>query len=187
MRDLTPGFADPAIDAARAFRAILDAMSHPGRIVALDGPVPPAPCSQAAGTVLLTLVDATTPLHLAGKHDCPAMRDWVAFHLGAPLVGADAAAFALGTWGDLGPLERYSHGVPEYPDRAATLIVEMTSLANTGTRLTGPGIADHANLSLPDPDALRHNGARFPLGLDVLFTCGAHLAALPRSTKLGYV
>lgn len=185
MRDLTPGFANPAVDAARAFRAILDAMSHPGRIVTLDGPVPPAPCSPAAGIVLLTLVDATTPLHLTGAHDSPAMRDWVAFHLGAPLVGADAAAFALGTWQALGPLTAYPQGMPDYPDRSATLIVEMAELTTAGTRLTGPGIAQDARLSLPDPAALRHNAARFPLGLDFLFTSKARLAALPRSTRLG--
>jgi alpha-D-ribose 1-methylphosphonate 5-triphosphate synthase subunit PhnH len=184
-QDLKPGFADVAVDAARSFRLVLDAMAHPGRMVALEGPVPPAPCSRAAGTALLTLVDATTPLHLAGAHDCAAMRAWVAFHLGAPLVAPDKAVFALGTWDALGPLGAYAQGTPEYPDRAATLIVEMAELTQSGTRLWGPGIESEAYLSVPDRDALRWNAARFPLGLDFLFTCGADLAALPRSTQLG--
>ncbi|MGP9788859.1 phosphonate C-P lyase system protein PhnH [Roseinatronobacter sp. NSM] len=182
---LTAGFNDPARDGARAFRQVLDAMAHPGRIVALDGVVAPVPCSPAAAVVLLTLADATTPLHLAGAHDCAGLREWVAFHLGAPLVGPADAAFALGTWDALGPLAAYPQGSAEYPDRSATLIVEMDALQNDGARLTGPGIETQAFLSLPDVPALAENAARFPLGLDVLFTSGARLAALPRSTKIG--
>ena len=182
---LTAGFDDPARDGARAFRQVLDAMAHPGRIVALDGVVAPAPCSPAAAVVLLTLVDATTPLHLAGAHDCAALRDWVAFHTGAPLVDAAQASFALGRWDALGPLATYAQGSAEYPDRSATLIVEMHALQNDGARLTGPGIETQAFLSLPDMPALVENAARFPLGLDVLFTSGPRLAALPRSTKIG--
>jgi len=185
MDGLTPGFDQPATDAARAFRMVLDAMAHPGRIVTLDGPAAPAPCSQAACVALLTLADATTPLHLAGAHDCGPLRDWVAFHLAAPLVGPEDATFALGTWGALGPLTAYRQGAPDYPDRSATLIVEMPALVPNGTRLTGPGIETAAYLSLPDAGALRGNAARFPLGLEFRFTSGAQLAALPRTTKLG--
>lgn len=185
MDGLTPGFDQPATEAACAFRKLLDAMAHPGRIVTLDGPVGPAPCSQAACVALLTLADATTQLHLADAHDCGPLRDWVAFHLGAPLVGPEDATFALGTWDALGPLAAYRQGAPDYPDRSATLIVEMPALAARGARLTGPGIETVAHLSLPDPDALRANAARFPLGLDFLFTSGAQLAALPRTAKLG--
>ena len=182
---LTAGFNDPARDGARAFRQVLDAMAHPGRIVTLGGLDVPAPCSPAAAIVLLTLADATTPLHLAGAYDCAALRDWVAFHLGAPLVGPAEAGFALGTWDALGPLAAYPQGSAEYPDRSATLIVEMDVLDNDGARLTGPGIETQAFLSLPDAGALADNAARFPLGLDLLLTCGQRLAALPRSTKIG--
>ena len=182
---LTQGFADPAIEAARVFRIVLDAMSHPARIVTLPEIDAPAPCSPAAAAVLLTLVDGTTPLHLAGAHDCEAMRDWVRFHLGAPLVGPQDAAFALGTWDALGPLSAYRQGSAEYPDRAATLIVDDMALRSKGARLTGPGIAHEASLALPDVAALQANAAQFPRGLDFLFASGAQLAALPRSTQIG--
>ncbi|PZX38010.1 alpha-D-ribose 1-methylphosphonate 5-triphosphate synthase subunit PhnH [Roseinatronobacter thiooxidans] len=181
---LTTGFADPARDAARAFRQVLDAMAHPGRIVTLTGALAPAPCSDAAAIALMVLADSTTPLHLAGAHDCAALRDWVAFHLGAPLCGAQEAVFALGAWEALAPLSRYPQGVPDYPDRSATLIVECPELRNDGVRLTGPGIEKDAWLNLPDAVALQANAARFPLGCDLLLTCGPSLAALPRSTRL---
>lgn len=183
--DLKAGFADPPVDAARAFRLVLDAMSHPGRIVDLPAIEAPAPCSPAAATVLLTLVDSTTPLHLAVAHDTRALRDWARFHLGAELVDPAKAAFAYGTWRALGPLGQYMQGSADYPDRSATLIVETPALRNTGARLTGPGIADQAFLDLPDIGALQSNAALFPRGVDLIFTCGTRLAALPRSTKIG--
>lgn len=182
---LTSGFANPPIDAARAFRQVLDAMAHPGRIVTLAALEAPAPCSPAAASVLLTLVDATTPLSLAGGHDCTTLRDWVRFHLNAPLVGPEEAAFALGEWEALLPLSAYPYGTPEYPDRSATLIVECAQIQPEGARLTGPGIETEAHLSLPDIAALQANAALFPLGLDLVFTCGTQLAVLPRSTRIG--
>jgi alpha-D-ribose 1-methylphosphonate 5-triphosphate synthase subunit PhnH len=183
--DLTPGFANPPIEAAHAFRLVLEAAAHPGRRIALAGIDAPPPCSPAAATVLLTLVDGTTPLHLAGAHDCAALRAWVGFHLGAPLVGPQDAAFALGTWDALCPLTAYPQGSAEYPDRSATLIVDSTALEGVAMPLSGPGIKDKAWLNLPDPAALRSNAALFPRGVDFLFTFGAQLAALPRSTQIG--
>lgn len=181
---LSGGFADPAVEAALAFRAVLQAMARPGRIARVAGAAPPAPCSPAAGAVLLTLVDADTPLHLAGAHDCGPLRDWVRFHTGAPLVPRAAAAFALGDWAALAPLRGYPVGTPDYPDRSATLIVELPALTAAGARLAGPGIRQAARLPLPDPAAFAANAARFPLGLDVILTAGDRLAALPRSTRV---
>lgn len=179
---LTGGFAAPPLDAARAFRATLDALSRPGTIRHLAGAVPPAPMSVAAGTLALTLLDGTTPVHLAGVHDCAALRDWLTFHTGAPLVGAADAAFAFGTWDALLPLDRFAIGTPEYPDRAATLVIEVALLEAQGARLTGPGIKGAAHLSLPATAAFRANHALFPLGFDAFLTCGFAVAGLPRST-----
>lgn len=179
---LTGGFADPPLHSAQGFRAIMDAMARPGRIHAVTGATPPEPLSIAAGVAILTLTDATTPVHLAGAADCEAVRGWVAFHTGAPLVGANQAQFALGTWAALQPVNRFGIGDPAYPDRSATLIVELAELVNDGPRLTGPGIKSDARLSLPETAAFRANHALFPLGFDTILTCGDRLAALPRTT-----
>lgn len=184
MADLAPGFTDPARDGALAFRAALQAMSRPGRIETMPALTAPAPLSPAAAALILTLGDRTTPLHLAPSHDTNDVRDWVAFHTGAPLADAAAAAFALGTWDALQPIDRFPVGDPAYPDRSATLVVEMDRIANEGPLLTGPGIADSAHLTLPDVDTLRPATARFPLGVDLFLTAGTDLAALPRTTKL---
>lgn len=180
---LSGGFADPSHDSARAFRAIMQAMARPGTIYELEGAVPPAPLSVAAGTVIATLCDPDTPIHLGGGCNSTALHDWITFHTGAPLVGAGDAVFAIGQWGDIA-LEDLPIGSPEYPDRSATLIVEMEALTNTGATLRGPGIEDTARLNLSDIAAFQRNAALFPLGLDFILTSGAQVAALPRSTKV---
>ena len=115
----------------------------------------------------------------------PAVRDWLTFHTGARFVGAQEAAFAIGTWAALAPVDRFAIGTPEYPDRAATLIVETDVLKAEGSRLRGPGIDGQALLTLPETAAFVANRALFPLGFDTLLTCDAQLAGVPRSTIVG--
>lgn len=179
---LLGGFSQAPLQSAQAFRAALEVLAQPGCIRDLAGAAPPAPLSVAAGVLLLTLCDGTTPVHLAGAHDCAALRDWITFHCGAPLVAAEQASFALGDWAALQPLGRFAIGLPDYPDRACTLIVEMADLTASGARLSGPGIEAEARLSLPEVAAFQANRALFPLGFDAFFTCGARVAGLPRST-----
>ena len=62
----------------------------------------------------LVLADPATPVHLAGEWDCPAVRDWVTFHSGAPLVGAAQAMFAVGRWDALQPVSRFAIGDAVY-------------------------------------------------------------------------
>ncbi len=181
---LTGGFNDTARDAASAFRAIMNAIARPGQIQTVTGALPPPPLSAAAGAVLLTLCDTDTPVYLAGDADCAAVRDWLAFHTGAPLTGPSHCMFALGRWEALIPLSQYPIGTPEYPDRSATLIVESDTLNTNGSDLTGPGIRERSQLLLPDPDAIQSNQALFPLGIDFLLTSRDQVAGLPRSTSI---
>lgn len=182
---LTGGFRQAPVDAARAFRAAMTAMARPGDIRTITGATPPAPLSVAAGTLILTLCDPDTGLALCGACDTADVRDWITFHTGAPLVPPGEAQFAVGRWADLIPLDAFRIGTSEYPDRSATLIVEMEALEPTGAVLRGPGIRDTAHLSLPDAGAMAGNAALFPLGLDFFLTCGDRVAALPRSTRIG--
>ena len=181
---LSGGFTDAPIDAARAFRAALQAMARPGSIHSVAGASPPGPLSVAAGVLLLTLADPETPLALIGEHDCQAVRDWVTFQCGAPFCPPSEATLVVGRWDALAPLDAYPIGTAEYPDRSATLIVEMDALAPDGARLTGPGIENDAHLSVPDIDALQRNATLFPQGLDFFLCGGDRLAALPRTTRV---
>lgn len=178
------GFQNAPIDAAHAFRAAMTVMARPGEIRQITGAQPPAPLSVAAGTLLLTLCDPETGVHLTQGFDTPAVRAWLTFHTGAPIVEASVADFAVGTWAGLVPLSSYRVGTPEYPDRSATLIVECDELQPSGAVLRGPGIRHSAQLSLPGIGPLQQNAALFPLGCDFFFTCDHRVAALPRSTQI---
>jgi alpha-D-ribose 1-methylphosphonate 5-triphosphate synthase subunit PhnH len=186
MQDtLGGGFRDTARDSARAFRLLMEALARPGTIQRLNGATPPEGLSPAAGTALLTLADGTTPVFLAGASDSPALRSWIAFHIGAPLCGPEQAMFAIGPFAALLPhLAALSPGEPAYPDRSATVIAEVDCLSTEGHRLTGPGIKGEARLSLPEAVPFQMNARRFPLGFDSFLTCGEGIAALPRTTRV---
>lgn len=189
MTDIAPGLADPPHDSQRLFRAVLEGFSHPGRIVTL--PQPPAgvgPLRAAATAFVLTLVDRDTPLWLAPAFDMAAVRDFVRFHTGArPVVREAEALFALLTPDRTPLLDGFSVGSDPYPDRSATLIVEVPSLSDGPERLVrGPGVQDRATTRIDGlPDSFwsewKANHALFPCGVDIVFTAGTELLALPRS------
>jgi alpha-D-ribose 1-methylphosphonate 5-triphosphate synthase subunit PhnH len=187
---LTPGFADPALDSQRCFRAVLEAMSRPGRVQQLPADLadPPAPLGLAAGAVLLTLADADTPVWIDAAA-APA-ADWLRFHAGCPLVAAPGDAQFVLACGGMPGFETLAQGTEEAPENSATLVLQVASLARgAGLRLTGPGIATEHCLhveGLPPGFALgwARNAALFPRGVDVILCAGGSLAALPRSLRI---
>ena len=189
MSDIALGLADPAHDSQKLFRAVLDAFAHPGRIVALtQGPAGVGPLSRAATAFVLTLVDRDTPLWLSPDLDAPAVRDFVRFHTGAPLVAREAdALFALLTPQRAPLIDGFAIGTDPYPDRSATLVIEVPALTG-GPALTlkGPGIesaarACVAGLPASFAEEWAANRTLFPCGVDLAFTAGSELLALPRS------
>ena len=57
------GFADVAVDSAHAFRAIMQAMARPGRVMELGaGLSAPEPMQASTMAVALTLCDFQTPV-----------------------------------------------------------------------------------------------------------------------------
>lgn len=181
---LEGGFTNAPVQSAQSFRKIMNVMAKPGTIETLAVATPPAPLSAAAGSLLLTLCDAQTPIYLAGKYDNSAIKEWITFHCNSPFADAENSMFALGDWDQLQPLHAFPIGTPEYPDRSATLIVELDELSASGAELSGPGIQYTSALSLPDITAFQKNALLFPLGLDFYFTSGEQIAALPRTTKV---
>lgn len=178
---LAGGFATPSVDAAIAFRGIMAAMAEPGTIHQLDGASPPAPMPVAAGALALTLCDPTTPVHLMPSLDTEAVRQWLAFHTGAPLAAENKAEFVFGTWDELAEFTRFRQGTAEYPDRSATLVAMVASLEAGGAILRGPGIKESRPLNLPALAPFQANAELYPLGVDVILVAAASLAAIPRS------
>lgn len=190
---LSPGFAEPVLDAQAAFRATLDALSRPGHIETLALRLsPPIGVDAATAAVCLTLLDGDTPVWLAPHAAADRAAAWIAFHTGAPVVSAAAdAAFAVVLdAAHLPALDGFDWGSDEEPQLGATLIVQVPALAGQGGwTLSGPGIATRTALrvdGLPESflAARRAMNGAFPRGIDILFTSGARLAALPRTTIL---
>jgi alpha-D-ribose 1-methylphosphonate 5-triphosphate synthase subunit PhnH len=184
------GFLSPVFDAQRIFRATLGALAEPGRILAVEvGCVPPPVLDPAAAAIILTFCDGDTPLWLAP--DLASAASFIRFHTGAPIVTAPGEAmFALASATQRPPLAVLNAGSPEYPDRAATLILTVDALDDSrGWRLSGPGIATERVFFPVGIDSgfaaeWRANQARFPLGIDLLFAARNRIAGLPRSTRL---
>lgn len=188
------GFARPVFDAQAVFRAVMDAMARPGTVHAIgERANPPVPLSCTAASVALTLCDNDTPLWLdQGFQTSVAVRGWLAFHTGAPLVRtpADAHFALIASPADMVALDAFAQGSQDYPARSATIILQVASLS-TGAclRLSGPGIERAAMLA---PAALprhfveqwRQNNARFPRGIDLVFAAPEGVAALPRTTRV---
>ena len=190
---LEPGFADPVHDAQACFRATLEAMAHPGQVlrlpVALSG-LPPEPLNAGAAAIALTLCDGDTPIWL--DRPSGAATGYLAFHCGAPIgSAADEARFAfVANAAALPSLETFALGSDEYPERSATLVIEVSGMVSgDGALLRGPGIRDGTRLGVAGLP-MRFWGERtsltelFPRGLDIIFVSGDQLAALPRSTQL---
>ncbi len=186
-----PGFADPVLDSQRVFRAVLDAMAHPGRVVTTAPLAAPPPLDAATAAVCLTVLDFETPIWLDPAAATADVVAFLRFHCGAPLVEVPATArFAvIADAARMPPIDAFEPGTDERPDLSATLVVQVGGLAGgRGARLTGPGIEGEARLEVSDAPrlwpALRTNAARFPRGVDVVLCSGAQLAALPRTTHV---
>lgn len=191
---LSAGFANPVTDSQAAFRAILDALAEPGAIRALAGVAgAPEPLSAVAAAAALTLCDADTPVWLGqGLAASSSVKGWFAFHCGSPLVTEPSeAAFAFCHTPEILPaLEMFAQGTQEYPDRSATLILQVASFEG-GERLalSGPGIPgsrEIAPMPMPKrfPEQWRQNHGRFPRGLDVVLAGPQGVCGLPRTTRI---
>ncbi|MBR0718405.1 phosphonate C-P lyase system protein PhnH [Bradyrhizobium liaoningense] len=194
IAELPPGFADKVLSAQSTFRSVMDAMARPGsvrRIAPVAGT--PGPMMRGTAAIALTLFDHDTPLWLDARlRESPDVLKWLKFHTGAPVVqDSSVVSFALIADGAaLPPLERFALGSNEYPDRSATVILQVESLSDgCAYELRGPGIDGTAAFQAAIKPAdlferLRINEALFPRGIDVVLVADATVVAIPRTTRL---
>lgn len=189
------GFSDPVQQSQQAFRAILDAMAHPGLTITLatDSGHPPG-LAPSLAAILLTLCDLDTPVLLGPGFADASIGSWLRFHTGAPLVAdPQDAAIALLDARHMMPLDAFPLGSDEAPEKGATLLVQVDVLDGPAAmEWRGPGIRTVRPMPLLGlEDAVwrqRHRiGPAFPRGLDLCFGCGPRLIALPRSTTISFL
>ena len=190
---LTGGFAEPVYHAQAVFKMMMDGMARPGTIQTVrPDVVPPAPLGTAAGAIALTLCDHDTPVWLSQSFAGTAIADWLAFHTGAPQAREKAEAqFAFVEAGlGLTSFGLFAAGTQEYPDRSATVVLEVGGFENgRPLTLSGPGIPGTREIR---PDGLSdafvrlwvENRMLFPRGVDVVLTSGHRFLCLPRTAKI---
>jgi alpha-D-ribose 1-methylphosphonate 5-triphosphate synthase subunit PhnH len=186
------GFSEPVFQSQETYRLILHAMAFPGRIMTGSyGLGKDNVIHEASAAVCLTLLDRETPVWLQ-EGGGSALKAWLRFHCGCPIVDdPSTAAFALILEPHSMPsLDRFHTGSAMHPDQSTTLIAQMEGLDDgRGISLSGPGIPATIDLdisALPggfwkEREMLCEG---FPRGLDMIFTCGSRLAALPRTTQV---
>lgn len=187
------GFDNLALDSQAVFRLALSAMARPGDLQEITTCIEsPAGLHPAAGAVLLALLDQDTRLWLSPAFAGSPVATYLRFHTGCvPVAGAAEADFVLvANVSELPALDTLGRGSEEYPERSATVVLQVAGLANdAGWRLSGPGIEGTKRLhaaGLGDGflKNWRENRNVFPRGIDLFVTSGNRLAALPRTTRL---
>lgn len=188
------GFVNPIHDAQRVFRGVMEAMSHPGKIVNLsDLPQAPEPLNCASAAICLSLVDFETPLwaDAAIAANSQAMNH-LKFHCGCPVTSApkEARTALISDARTLTTFDRFNIGSDERPDLSTTVIVQVEGLSNKGgVRLSGPGIKAVTRLAVEGVGAsfwaaLNANSHLFPRGVDLILTLDDAIACLPRTTRV---
>ncbi len=187
------GFDDPVQQSQQAFRALLEAMSHPGRVVPMPvKPGHPAGLAPVLAAALLALCDLDTPVWIGPGFDAVLVSTWLRFHTGAPLVQEPAqAAIALLHADQLPPLHSFDWGSDAAPERGASLLIQVADFAGA-PMLQGRGPGIRTAITVPNcglgRDFWQQRAAMataFPRGVDLYLGCDGELIGLPRSTLLG--
>jgi alpha-D-ribose 1-methylphosphonate 5-triphosphate synthase subunit PhnH len=195
---LLGGFAHPVDDSQRVFRALLDALSNPGRAYEVDVETsPPAPLTRGLAAVALTVLDADTSVWLDEALTASVdVAAWLQFHTGTTIVhDASAADFALVSSSALCPaIDAFSAGTAENPHLSATLVINDDGVTEHGeVTLSGPGIQFDRQATFPylAPDFIAQwgrNARQFPRGVDLVFVgrgvSPLQLRGLPRTTSV---
>jgi alpha-D-ribose 1-methylphosphonate 5-triphosphate synthase subunit PhnH len=191
--EVLSGFGHAAFDSNAVFRALLDAMSRPGRIYDLPVNVSaPDGLNAATTATLLAMADMDTTVWLSASSATKAAGDHLKFHCGCPIsTDVKQADFAVTRISDdLSFVTDLAVGNAEYPDQSATLILMVDEIADSPSMtLSGPGIKDTHNLAVKNlPESFHRwradNHRLFPCGVDVIFASPTRIAALPRTTRI---
>lgn len=175
------------------FRRLLEALARPGTLHAIT-PHEQGGSFAAAVTVLEALLDHEVSFATAPAN---AEVEETVLRLTGSRVAAVAEADYVLAWGAgvATAIDAAKTGVPEYPDRGATVIAVAEAIsgpAGAGHRLTlrGPGIRDSATIAVrgfgPEAvEAFARRNATLPCGLDVVLVTPEGVAAgLGRYTRI---
>jgi len=182
------GYDEAVSGTHQAFRAILDAMEHPGRLVTVpEYPHAPEIFNSSSAATCLTLLDSDTPVWTDIDWRNPAIS-WLQFACGSSIVTELCMAkFAIITKPDvMPPLDFFRVGRHELHEKATTILVQVDDIDPVleNRRINaGPGAA----VGLKPKGVAdifwyqwRRLSRLHPLGMDIFFTCDDVLTACPK-------
>lgn len=185
---LLASLTHPVAEVQHAFRRILKAMSEPGVLVTLPTLTGWGSASSAATAVLMALADRETPVYIDKALRNEALLTQLRFHTGAPEAAPDAASFALLHASPDSEIAAFTPQEEGSEGRTTTVIIEVTALSGGLTlRLSGAGLQERRAIAPQLPESvLRYlrTRPRYPQGIDLIFTCGEKMMALPRTTDV---
>lgn len=181
---LIASFSHSFADSQRAFRLILKAISEPGVKVTLPRIPVWGNASPAVTAILMTLVDRETPFWLDSSLGDEAMLATLQRFGARTAAKAEASVALLHAASDI--------AIAEFsPDSCspATVIIEVPTLSGGLTlRLSGPNLRESRAVAPKLPKAvlhyLRERVHSFPQPIDLIFTCGDQMMALPHTTNV---
>jgi alpha-D-ribose 1-methylphosphonate 5-triphosphate synthase subunit PhnH len=182
---------EQVVPTQRIFQALLNAMSHPGRVYPLfyNGI-----WTTSWLAVADTLLDHEVSFAVLGEQSADDVAAEVHSATKARMTDPAVAdyIFVLGS-NSQGAVYKCRHGTPEYPDRSATFIyvlVHDQKPTVEGITLSGPGIFETISpqINQLDPgelESIRNVNQEYPLGVDCIFLNEAdQVMCIPRTTKI---
>jgi|GEM_PF-757935 len=182
-------FCHPIVDTQRAFRRISKAMSEPGMTVSLPEASAWGKTSVAATAVLMTVVNRDTCLLIDEKLRDESLINYVQDYTGSQITdGADADVVLLHgkTTVDIAAL--FSAGQMS-PGKNRTIIIDVAGLSGGLTmRLHGLDMMEPRAIAPQLPESvlqyLRKRDGHCQQRLDLIFTCGENMMALPHNVDV---
>ena len=185
-------FDEAAFGSQQTFRAILDAIEHPGRLVTIrQNPYAPDLFNSASAAACLTLLDYETPVWIDIDWRSEAIG-WLQFGCGSSVVTEPCMAnFAIITKpATMPPLDYFRIGRYEYPEKATTIIVQVDDIIPSADKKYSKTFVD--KIPRLELKGVTENfwyqwqqlSGLYPLGIDIFFTCDDVLTALPKIKRI---
>jgi len=187
-----PGLPNIVDDSQTTFRALLNALSYPGKEQQINVKLtPPSELNIGCAAACLTMLDLETKVWLSSDF-AQDVKAWLLFHTGCSFTdNSQVADFAIiKNINSIPKLKNFAHGTAEYPEKSTTLFVQRLDLElEEKVILTGPGILGEITISIPGlPEIFwsewETNLNNYPLGIDIFFFAKKTVIGLPRTTKI---
>ncbi len=190
-------------DSQATYRALLDAMSRPGRVFQVPRRAygaPPAGFMPPALTILKTLCDHRVSFSIGRAEDRGEWIRYLEVNLSTPFGSLEQADYALfdGSVFEEG-FSGLKRGTLEFPEHSATALIGVRELAEEAAHrdegactllLEGPGVKGRARLSAAGLHRryVEERGRAnrfFPMGIDIILADpGGRVAGIPRTSRV---